>query len=93
MKPKKSFGAEIDAELADTLTDYVDHIGCQKYRAVEAGLRMFLLADIETQWWAMMDKSSSAKELVIDKRPKSDTKELSKNIRLDSQKVRKRRKP
>jgi len=34
MKPqKKSFGAEISTELADTFSDYVEKIGFQKFRS------------------------------------------------------------
>lgn len=64
MKPqKKSFGAEISIELADTFTAYVEEIGFQKYRAIEAALRLFVRAPVDVQVACMCDNSSTSKAL------------------------------
>ena len=64
MKPqKKSFGAEISAELADTFSDYVEKTGFQKFRSIEAALRLFMRAPVDIQVACMFDNSNTSTEL------------------------------
>jgi len=66
MKPqKKSFGAEISTELADTFSDYVEKIGFQKFRSIEAALRLFMRAPVDIQVACMFDNSNTSTQLNI----------------------------
>jgi len=73
---KKSFGAEISADLADTFTEYVDEAGFQKFRSIEAALRLFVRAPIELQVACMFDNSTNRKDLEVDKQIKTYKSEL-----------------
>lgn len=66
MPVKKSFGAEISKEVAESFADYCDQRGWTKYRCLEASLRIFLSLPIELQAKLMSDNHEDVRSILVE---------------------------